>query len=65
MFPFFFIEMHNLKRIYTVGNNCGCNTTAATSQADYTLGFEACFGWDPVTGLGTPNFAMLRSAVGL
>ena len=34
----------------TVGNNSGCNTE----------GFVASPGWDPVTGLGTPNYpAML------
>ncbi|KAH0836443.1 peptidase S8/S53 domain-containing protein [Lanmaoa asiatica] len=33
----------------TVGNNPGCGTE----------GFNATFGWDPVTGLGTPNFEKL------
>nr|POE79437.1 tripeptidyl-peptidase sed1 [Quercus suber] len=33
----------------TVGNNPGCNTT----------GFAASKGWDPVTGLGTPNYPAL------
>ncbi|KAI0354061.1 family S53 protease [Trametes cingulata] len=39
----------------TSGNNPGCDTD----------GFPAGTGWDPVTGLGTPNFAALRTAVGL
>ncbi|TFK89462.1 family S53 protease-like protein [Polyporus arcularius HHB13444] len=39
----------------TTGSNPGCNTN----------GFPARAGWDPVTGLGTPNFAKLRTAVGL
>ncbi|KAI0633274.1 family S53 protease [Trametes polyzona] len=39
----------------TSGSNPGCNTN----------GFTAIDGWDPVTGLGTPNFAKLRTAVGL
>ncbi|KAH9855486.1 family S53 protease [Lenzites betulinus] len=39
----------------TSGNNPGCNTN----------GFPARAGWDPVTGLGTPNFAALLAAVGL
>ncbi|KAJ7466252.1 family S53 protease-like protein [Mycena galericulata] len=39
----------------TSGNNPGCNTD----------GFFASTGWDPVTGLGTPNFDLLLSAVGL
>ncbi|KAK0119805.1 Tripeptidyl-peptidase sed1 [Cadophora gregata] len=35
----------------TTGNNPGCNTN----------GFTAAKGWDPVTGLGTPNYpAMLK-----
>ncbi|KAF7352229.1 Tripeptidyl peptidase A [Mycena venus] len=33
----------------TVGNNPGCGTQ----------GFNATVGWDPVTGLGTPDFAKL------
>lgn len=36
------------------GNNPGCNTN----------GFPAKTGWDPVTGLGTPNFGRLQVAVG-
>ncbi|KAA1475870.1 family S53 protease [Dentipellis sp. KUC8613] len=39
----------------TTGDNPGCGTN----------GFPAVAGWDPVTGLGTPNFAALRTAVGL
>lgn len=33
----------------TLGNNPGCNTT----------GFDAVEGWDPVTGLGNPNYPKL------
>ncbi|KAH9944747.1 family S53 protease [Amylocystis lapponica] len=39
----------------TSGNNPGCGTD----------GFYAGSGWDPVTGLGTPNFNKLLSAAGL
>ncbi|CCM03035.1 uncharacterized protein FIBRA_05152 [Fibroporia radiculosa] len=39
----------------TSGDNPGCNTN----------GFSATTGWDPVTGLGTPIFANLLTAVGL
>ncbi|KAJ7092235.1 family S53 protease [Mycena epipterygia] len=39
----------------TTGSNPGCNTN----------GFPATKGWDPVTGLGTPNFTLLKAAVGL
>ncbi|PFH49233.1 hypothetical protein AMATHDRAFT_48849 [Amanita thiersii Skay4041] len=34
----------------TVGNNGGCGTQ----------GFSAAKGWDPITGLGTPNFGKLK-----
>ncbi|WPH01391.1 Hypothetical protein R9X50_00423600 [Acrodontium crateriforme] len=37
----------------TSGNNPGCNTN----------GFSAKKGWDPVTGLGTPNAAKLQTLV--
>ncbi|KAF8488535.1 family S53 protease-like protein [Gautieria morchelliformis] len=39
----------------TTGSNPGCNTN----------GFPAKYGWDPVTGLGSPKFPALRAAVGL
>ncbi|KAJ6480923.1 family S53 protease [Mycena sanguinolenta] len=39
----------------TSGNNPGCGTE----------GFTAGPGWDPVTGLGTPDFNLLLAAVGL
>lgn len=40
----------------TVGNNSGCNTP----------GFYAVKGWDPVTGLGTPNYpALLKTFMAL
>lgn len=35
----------------TVGSNPGCGTN----------GFSTAVGWDAVTGLGTPNFAVLLS----
>ncbi|KAF5359013.1 hypothetical protein D9758_004874 [Tetrapyrgos nigripes] len=37
----------------TIGNNPGCKTD----------GFNATVGWDPVTGLGTPNFKKLKDVV--
>ncbi|KAF7356383.1 Family S53 protease [Mycena venus] len=39
----------------SAGSNPGCGTD----------GFPAKAGWDPVTGLGTPNFAALKAAAGL
>ncbi|TFY50310.1 hypothetical protein EVG20_g11593 [Dentipellis fragilis] len=38
----------------TSGNNPGCGTP----------GFSAVQGWDPVTGLGTPDFGKLQAVVG-
>jgi len=37
----------------TSGSNPGCNTQ----------GFSAARGWDPVTGVGTPNFVKLQAIV--
>ncbi|KAJ7339854.1 family S53 protease [Mycena albidolilacea] len=37
------------------GTNPGCGTS----------GLPATTGWDPITGLGTPNYTALRTAVGL
>lgn len=39
----------------TSGNNPGCGTS----------GFSATSGWDPVTGMGTPDFAGLAAAAGV
>jgi len=38
----------------TLGNNPGCGTN----------GFQAGVGWDPVTGVGTPDFVKLQTIVG-
>ena len=39
----------------TEGSNPGCGTQ----------GFPAAQGWDPITGLGTPDYVALRKAAGL
>ncbi|KAJ7858989.1 family S53 protease [Mycena leptocephala] len=39
----------------TTGSNPGCGAK----------GFSAKAGWDPVTGLGTPNFTKMKAAAGL
>ena len=41
----------------TAGSNGGCGFSVSDR------GFYAVAGWDPVTGLGTPNFAALSKAV--
>ena len=53
--PFLYSTGASALNDITTGSNPGCNTN----------GFPATVGWDPVTGLGTPNYAALRSAVGL
>ncbi|KAF9009886.1 family S53 protease-like protein [Cyathus striatus] len=53
--PFLYSTGASALNDITTGDNPGCNTN----------GFPAKAGWDPVTGLGTPNFAKLKTAVGL
>ncbi|KAJ8579660.1 subtilisin-like protein [Rhizopogon salebrosus TDB-379] len=51
--------------IYSAGFAGGFNdVTNGTNPGRGTLGFNATQGWDPVTGLGTPNF-LFYSASGL
>ncbi|KAJ7504162.1 family S53 protease [Mycena galericulata] len=52
--PFLYANADALNDV-TAGSNPGCGTE----------GFPAKAGWDPVTGLGTPNFAALKAAAGL
>ncbi|OJA13987.1 hypothetical protein AZE42_04597 [Rhizopogon vesiculosus] len=48
--------------IYSTGFVGGFNdVTNGTNPGCGTLGFNATTGWDPVTGLGTPNFPSLLS----
>ncbi|KAF8989843.1 family S53 protease [Hymenopellis radicata] len=49
----------------TSGNNPGCKYRYLLFHCCGTNGFPARAGWDPVTGLGTPNFAAMLSAAGL
>ncbi|KAI0064355.1 family S53 protease [Artomyces pyxidatus] len=53
--PFLYSTGASALNDITSGTNPGCNTN----------GFTATTGWDPVTGLGTPNFPKLLAAVGL
>ncbi|KII88003.1 hypothetical protein PLICRDRAFT_55032 [Plicaturopsis crispa FD-325 SS-3] len=52
--PFLYANASALNDV-TSGDNPGCSTN----------GFSAVKGWDPVTGLGTPNYAALKKAAGL
>ena len=53
--PFLYSTGASALNDITSGSNPGCNTN----------GFPARSGWDPVTGLGTPDFTKLLSAIGL
>ncbi|KAH9069319.1 family S53 protease [Lactarius deliciosus] len=53
--PFLYSTDASALNDITIGSNPGCNTN----------GFLATVGWDPVTGLGTPNWAKLLAVVGL
>ncbi|KAG1805581.1 peptidase S8/S53 domain-containing protein [Suillus subaureus] len=51
--PFLYSTGYTGLNDITVGNNPGCGTQ----------GFNATTGWDPVSGLGTPNFEKLEALV--
>ncbi|KAA1475871.1 family S53 protease [Dentipellis sp. KUC8613] len=51
--------------LYSTGASALNDITSGSNPGCFTNGFPAVTGWDPVTGLGTPNFAKLRTAVGL
>ncbi|KAH9173055.1 family S53 protease [Lactarius sanguifluus] len=53
--PFLYSTGASVLNDITTGSNPGCNTNS----------LPATVGWDPVTGLGTPNWAKLLAAVGL
>ncbi|KAH9059257.1 subtilisin-like protein [Lactarius vividus] len=53
--PFLYSTGASALNDITTGSNPGCNTN----------GFPATVGWDPVTGLGTPDWAQLLAAVRL
>ncbi len=53
--PFLYSSGQSALNDITSGSNPGCGTN----------GFPAKAGWDPVTGLGTPDFNKLLKAVGL
>ena len=52
--------MDNWRQIYAANFSDGFNDiTNGTNPGCGTLGFNTSCGWDPVTGLGTPNFPKL------
>jgi tripeptidyl-peptidase-1 len=51
--PFLYSAGYTALNDITVGNNPGCGTE----------GFNATTGWDPISGLGTPNFEKLKALV--
>ncbi|EIW76452.1 family S53 protease-like protein [Coniophora puteana RWD-64-598 SS2] len=51
--PWLYASGYTALNDVTVGNNPGCGTD----------GFNATKGWDPVTGLGTPDFAKMKELV--
>jgi tripeptidyl-peptidase-1 len=51
--------------LYSTASTALNDITSGTNPGCSTNGFSAKAGWDPVTGLGTPNFAKLLAAAGL
>jgi tripeptidyl-peptidase-1 len=51
--PFLYSAGYTALNDITVGNNPGCGTE----------GFNATTGWDPISGLGTPNFEKLKALI--
>jgi len=39
------------------------DVTSGTNDGGNTYGFTAIAGWDPATGVGTPNFALMEKAL--
>ena len=50
--------------LYSLKNGVGQDITEGENKAsNCSEGFKATEGWDPATGLGTPNFATLLKAI--
>lgn len=50
--------------LYSLKNGVGQDITEGENKAsNCSEGFKATEGWDPATGLGTPNFATLLNAI--
>ncbi|KAA1130118.1 hypothetical protein PGTUg99_014433 [Puccinia graminis f. sp. tritici] len=51
--PWLYSQGYKALNDIVIGSSSGCGTT----------GFAAAKGWDPVTGLGTPNFPAMQRAM--
>ncbi|KAH7102680.1 subtilisin-like protein [Auriculariales sp. MPI-PUGE-AT-0066] len=51
--------------LYGIASAAFVDVTQGSNPNCGTEGFPAAAGWDPVTGLGTPDFKALRAAAGL
>jgi len=51
--------------LYSTGASALNDITTGSNPGCHTGGFPATAGWDPVTGLGTPNWENLLASVGL
>ena len=61
--PWLYSLTSGLKDITKGGNNQGACNALDGCHLSKTLGFDTTKGWDPVTGLGSPNFKKLTKAL--
>lgn len=61
--PWLYSLDKGLNDITKGGNNVGSCNAAAGCTLSKTLGFDTTEGWDPVTGLGSPDFKKLTKAL--
>ena len=61
--PWLYSLTSGLKDITKGGNSAGSCNALAGCHLSKTLGFDVTEGWDPVTGLGSPNFKKLKKAL--
>ncbi|KIY52320.1 tripeptidyl peptidase A [Fistulina hepatica ATCC 64428] len=62
------VKTANALNDITIGHNAGCgtegfNVSRLLISTDVLSKMQATYGWDPVTGLGTPNFGLLKDIV--
>jgi len=51
--------------LYSTASSALNDVTSGDNPGCFSEGFSATTGWDPVTGLGTPDYTNLRTAAGL